>query len=274
MVRLLKKSVAAATINQPMVLLVFPPNQPTIHYIAVRGCVVYFTGLSAESLPWSVGIFDANGSFTPFTNRRSELLANLEAVRTAREPAQYSSDRVLRSGENWDGGWLTKANNAITEMERQPGPKLIMAMNPLGALLPGDGGASLSQGNDGQPLAEGGPAELTPIAEAIGAHIYIANVGGPDPIVPGGDAASMGSTWGTTPSMHQQISPALTGALNQYAAATSQMILTAQQTLGGFSNSISELAAKMQLDLDGAYHIQFDLTAKRSGRCRIPGDPA
>jgi hypothetical protein len=110
-------------------------------------------------------------------------------------------------------------------------------------------------------LAEGGPADLTPIAAAVGAHIYIANVGGPDTIIPGGDAASIGATWGTTPSMHQQISPALTGALSQYAAAASQMMLTAQETLGGFSNSISELAAKMQRDLDGAYHIQFDLTA-------------
>jgi hypothetical protein len=259
-VRLLKESSIASTLARPMVLLVFPPNQPTIHYIAVRDCISYFTGLSEETLPWSVGIFDANGSFTPFTSQRSVLLSNLEAVRTAHEPAQYSTDRFMRLGEEWDGDWLTKANNAITEMQRLPGPKLIMAMNPLDASVPGYEGVSLSQGHDAQPLAQGSPADLTPIAQEIGAHIYIANVGGPEPIIPGGDAASTAATWGTKPSMHQQISRALIGALNHYAAVNSQMMLTAQATLGGFSNSIPQLAAQMQRDLDDAYHIQFDLT--------------
>lgn len=258
--RLLKGRAIASTLAMPMVLLVFPPNQPTIHYIAVHGCLDYFASLSSEALPWSVGIFDANGSFIPFTNQRSVLLANLEAVRTAREPAQYSTDRFLRIGEAWDGGWLTKANNAITEMQRQPGPKLIMAMNPLDEPMPQYDGVTLSPAHAAQPLAEGSPADLTPIARAIGAHIYIANVGGPEPIVPDGDAASMAAIWGTKPSMHQQISPALIRALNHSAALNSQMMLTAQATLGGFSNSISSLAAQMQRDLDDAYHIQFDLT--------------
>ncbi len=243
--------------EKPMVMLVFPPNQPTIHYISVRDAIRYFSGLSAETLAWNVGIFDANGVFTAFTSQKSQLLANLEAVRTANEPAQYSSDRILAKNLVWDGGWLAKANNAITEMQRQPGPKLIMAMNPLGD--PGQG-ATLSQGNDSQPLINGGPTQLTPIAEAIGAHIYIANVGGPEPIVPGGSAAATASTWGTVPSMNQRISPAQTGALNYYAAATSQVMLTAEATLGGFANSISDLAAKMQGDLDSAYRLQFELT--------------
>jgi hypothetical protein len=101
--RLLKGSAIASTLDKPLVLLVFLPNQPTIHYIAARDSVAYFEGLPAETLPWSVGIFDANGSFTPFTNQRSVLLANLEAVRTAKEPAQSSSDRFLRIGAGL--GW-------------------------------------------------------------------------------------------------------------------------------------------------------------------------
>ncbi len=92
-----------------MMLLVFPPNQPTIHSIAVRDSLRYFSGLSGEMLPWKVGLFNANGVFTAFTDQKSQLLANLEAARTAKEPAQYSSDRLLQKNAKWDGGWLTKA---------------------------------------------------------------------------------------------------------------------------------------------------------------------
>lgn len=258
-VRIVNQS-KTTTPEKPMVMLVFPPNQPTIHYIAVRDCLRYFTGLPAETLPWKVGLFDANGVFTSFTDQRSQLMANLEVLRTANEPAQYSSDRILARNAAWDGNWLTRANDAITEMQREPGPKLIMAMNPLGASTESFHVATLSQGNDQGLLVIGGPAQLSPIAQAIGAHIYIANVGGPEPIVPGGSAASGASTWGTAPSMNQRISPAQTAALNYYAAQTSQMLLTAEATLGGASNSIAELAAKMQNDLDSAYQLQFDMT--------------
>ena len=109
-------------------------------------------------------------------------------------------------------------------------------------------------------LAQGGPTQSAPIAEATGAHIYIANVGGPEPIVPGGSAASNGSTWGTAPSMNQRIGPAQSALLNNYAAATLQMMLTAEATLGGYANSIADLAARMQNDLDSAYRLQFDST--------------
>ncbi len=246
--------------EKPMVMLVFPPNQPTIHFIAVRDCIHYFTGVSKEILPWNVGLFDANGVFTSFTDRRSQLLANLEAVRTAKEPAQFSSDRILAKTAAWDGGWLRKANNAITEMQREPGPKMIMAMNPLGASPESLAAANISRITDQGPLVDGGPAQLTPIAQVIGAHIYIANVGGPEPIIPGGSAASTASDWGTRPSMNQRIDPAQTNALNYYAAMTSQMLLTAEATLGGSADSIAELAARMQDDLDSAYHLQFEMT--------------
>ena len=49
----------------PMVLLVFPPNQPIVHSIGVHQAEKYFSSLPDELLPWKVGILDSNGKLTP-----------------------------------------------------------------------------------------------------------------------------------------------------------------------------------------------------------------
>src|SRR5580704_19281136 len=160
----------------PLVLLVFPPNDPVVHNIGVREAVRYFSQQPAELLPWRVGIFDSNGKMTPFTNGRSQLLAFLDEVANTKEPFQYTSDAALPDNLRWDGPWLNKAEAAISIMQRYEGPKVILAMNPI---------AGSFYGMNDQMLEHAGPEALLPVAQHIGAHIYIGDVGGPEPIIPG-----------------------------------------------------------------------------------------
>lgn len=97
----------------PMVLIVFPSNQPIVHSIGVKRAEKYFSSLSDEVLPWRVGILDSNGKATAFTNGRSQLLAFLDIVDHTNEPFEYWSDAGLRSNAKWDGGWLVNAEEAI-----------------------------------------------------------------------------------------------------------------------------------------------------------------
>src|SRR5271165_6672943 len=169
-----------STLQAPLVLLVFPPNQPVVHYIAVREATRYFSQQPAELLPWRVGIFDSNGKMTPFTNGRSQLLAYLDVVEHTTEPFQYAGSVGLPANFRWEGSWLTKAEAAIGNMQRYEGTKVILAMNPV---------ADSIYGLNDQMLAHDGPESLTLVAQHVGAHIYIANLGGPDVYVPGGSAA-------------------------------------------------------------------------------------
>jgi hypothetical protein len=246
----------------PMVLLVLPPNEPVVHSIAIRNAEKYFAKQPAERLPWNVGIFDSNGKMTPFTNGRSQLLANLDVVDHTTEPFQYSGSAGLPSGYQWEGSWMVKAEDAIGLMQRFNGPKVVLAINPL---------ADQSYGLNDQMFAHNGPESLTAIAQTIGAHIYIANVGGPEVYIPGGGAAEDhpaqintpgGPLLGTTPSYHQQVDPQMIAALNYYAYRTSMMMQTASDTLGGYANSLSDLAGKIHSDLDGNYALDFDMTAE------------
>jgi hypothetical protein len=243
-----------------MVLLVLPPNEPVVHSIAIRNAEKYFAKQPAERLPWNIGIFDSNGRMTPFTNGRSQLLANLDVVDHTPEPFQYASSAGLPSGFQWDGSWMLKAEDAIGLMQRFNGPKVVLAINPL---------AEHSFGLNDQMFAHNGPESLTAIAQTIGAHIYIANVSGPEVYIPGGGAADDhpaqvntpgGPLLGTTPSYHQQVDPQMTAALNYYAYRTSMMMQTASDTLGGYANSLGDLAAKIHSDLDGNYTLDFDMT--------------
>ena len=249
------------TVVPPMVLLVFPPNDPIVHAIGVRQAVKYFSQQPAELLPWRVGIFDSNGKMTPFTNGRSQLLAFLDVVGHTDEPFQYSSSVGLPASFRWEGSWLTKAQIAISAMQRYEGPKVILAMNPVSGSF---------YGLNDQMLAHGGPEDLTGVAQRIGAHIYIGNVGGPDVFVPGGDAAqdrpaqintASGPLLGTTPSSHIYFDPAAEiAALNYFAYRTSEMMQTAGATYGGFANSLNDLARQIQHDVTGNYSLDFDLT--------------
>jgi hypothetical protein len=244
----------------PMVLLVLPPNQPVVHYIAVKNAEKYFARQPSERLPWSVGIFDSNGKMTPFTNGRSQLLVNLDVVEHAPEPFQYANSAGLSSGFQWESSWMLKAEDAIGMMQRFDGPKVVLAINPL---------AENQFGLNDQMFEHDGPESLIDIAKTIGAHIYVANVGGPDVYIPGGGAADDhtaqintpgGPVLGTLPSFHMQVDPQMTAAMNYFAYRTSAMMMTAQETLGGYANSLSELAGKIHSDLDGNYLLDFDLT--------------
>jgi hypothetical protein len=233
----------------PLVLLVFPPNDPVVHNIGVREAVSYFSKQPAEVLPWRVGIFDSNGKMTPFTNGRSQLLAFLDEVANTKEPFQYASDVTLPGSLRWDGPWLNKAEAAISVMQRYEGPKVILAMNPI---------AGSFYGLNDQMLAHDGPEALTGVAQHIGAHIYIGNVGGPDPIIPGGDATTDLS--GARPSQHMHVEQSFNDAISNSAYRASQMMQTADATYGGFANSLNDLARQIHRDLDGGYALDFEMT--------------
>jgi hypothetical protein len=247
----------------PLVLLVFPPNQPVVHSIGVREATKYFASQPTEVLPWRVGIFDSNGKLTPFTNGRSQLLLNLDFVSHSVEPFQYTGGGSMVGGRPLDGSWLVKAEDAVSLMQRFDGPKVVLAMNPL---------AESMYGLNDQMFAHDGPEALIDVAKHVGAHIYVANVGGPEAFVPGGGAAehrpaqvnvpssSGGPQLGTAPSMHMQFDPQLSNALANSAARTSLMMQTAESTLGGFSNSLDDLAAQIHRDLDETYSLYFDMT--------------
>ncbi len=243
----------AAAPEVPLVLLVFPPNDPIVHGIGVREAKKYFGGLSDEVLPWKVGILDADGSLTPFTNGRSQLVANLDFVDHAIEPMQYTSAAPLPKRFRWEGTWLRKAEEAIALMQRFDGPKVILAMNPVGESI---------YGLNDQVLAHDGPEALTGMTMAIGGHIYVANVSGPDVIVPYGsasqDSAAQGRNLFRGPiGVAAQLSAA--GAVAQYR--TSVVMQTAKDTMGGFSNSFRDLAGYIHRDLDENYLLTFDMTA-------------
>lgn len=235
----------------PLVLLVFPPNDTVLHSIGVRESKKYFAGISEEVLPWKVGIFDSNGSLTPFTNGKSQLLADLDVVDHTIEPLQYSSAVGLPKRFRWEGTWLTKAEEAIAMMQRFDGPKVILALNPISESI---------YGLNDQVLAHDGPEALEGMTLAIGGHIYVGNVGGPDVIVPGGEAsqdsaAQSGNLYARV-NINRQLN--IASALAQYR--TSAMMQTAQDTLGGFSNSLSTLAGYIHRDLDENYLLTFDMT--------------
>lgn len=226
------------TMIPPVVLLVFPPNEPSVHFIAVREAEKYFSQQPAELLPWRVGILDSSGELIPFTNGRSQLLADLDVVEHANEPFV------------WHDVWLPKAQQAIAAMQSYEGAKVLLAMNPLAE----------STYSQGLLLTHDGPESLAGIAQRIGAHIYIANVGGPEALVPLGAAGDATSMAGTRPSYHMQVDPEDTAALNTFAYHNSLMMQTAADTLGGFANSLDELARQIHHDLDGTYSLDFDLT--------------
>ena len=244
----------------PLVLLVLPPNDPVVHNIGVREAVKYFSQQPSELLPWRVGIFDSNGKMTPFTNGRTQLLAYLDEVAHTKESFEYAGDPTMPRELRFEGSWLTQAQQAIGTMQRYEGPKVILAMNPV---------AESFYGLNDQMLAHTGPEDFTGVAQRIGAHIYIGNVGGPDVFIPGGGAAEDhaaqintpgGPQLGTAPSSHMQFDPAYAAALANSAYRTSQMMQTADATYGGFANSLSDLARQIHRDLDGGYALDFDMT--------------
>ncbi len=237
------------TVVPPMVLLVFPPNDPVVHNIGLREAVKYFSAQPAELLPWRVGIFDSNGKMTPFTNGRTQLLAYLDEVAHTKETFEYASNVTLPGSFRWDGPWLSKAEIAISIMQHYEGPKVILAMNPVSESF---------YGLNDQMLEHAGPEALTTVAQHIGAHIYIGDIGGPDPIIPGGDA-STDLSW-ARPSYHMQVDPAMNGSLAYSAYRASLMMQTAGATFGGFANSLDDLARQIHRDLDGGYALDFDMT--------------
>jgi len=235
----------------PIVLLIFPPNQPLVHHLGAQQAIRYFSELPTEQLSWKVGTFDADKKFTPFTDSRTQLLATLQAIDQAKEPFEFTQPG-LPQGQRWASGWLMLANEAIGVMERYPGPKVVLAMNPA---------ADWSFGENDPMIAQDGPETLIGAAAQVGAHIYVDDASGPTVIVPGGDASAQSSRWGVKPSSTLQMDPAQVAALNNYAYRSSQMMQSAANTQGGFANSLNELAGQIHRNLDGNYWLDFDLNA-------------
>lgn len=233
----------------PLVLLVFPPNQPVLHAAGIHQAQVYFSSQPNELLPWKVALFDSDGTQTSFTDGRSQLLAWLDLSGRKTQPFQYTTDLGIPLGLHCHGPWLTAAEHALAAMQPSEGAKVIIAFNPIGDRL---------YGENERVLADGEPACLVPIAQNIGAHIYIANAGGPDVLVPGGDASSSGHI-GVSPSFYlrQQFI-----ASSYFAYRSALMRQTADETFGGFANSLKDLAAQIHHNLDDNYSLIFDLTAR------------
>lgn len=234
-----------------VVLLIFPPNQPLVHHLGAQQAIRYFSQLPEEHLPWKVGTFDANGTFTPFTDSRAELLGTLNGVDQAREPFLFAQTGPSLGGR-WASPWLVQADQAIGVMGRYPGPKVVLTMNPA---------SDWSFGDNAGMKAQDGPESLIGAAAEVGAHIYVDNPLGPTVIIPGGDAAAPASLQGIKPSSTLHLDPAQNAALRNYAYRTSQMMQSAADTQGGFANSLNDLAGQIHRNLDGNYLLDFDLTA-------------
>ena len=107
----------------PLVLLVFPPNDPTVHFIGIREAKKYFSKQPEELLPWKVGILDSDGKMSPFTDGRSQLLVNLDVIDHTNEPFQYTTGAMFSGDHRWEGSWLTKAEDAIAVMQSFEAPR-------------------------------------------------------------------------------------------------------------------------------------------------------
>ena len=262
----------------PLVLMVFPPNQPIVHSIAIKQAKAYFSAQPNELLPWRVAILDSDGTSTSFSNGKTQLLAYLDELDHKKEPFQYASYIGGRRGFNWGGSWLTKAEQKIAQMQVDDGPKVILAFNTIADGM--YGGNDIGAGFGGA-IEDDGPEVLTPVAMAIGAHIYIANVGGPDVLVPGGDASNSGLAT-LSPNVAELIGPGFRNpytlgspntpsyvltsgrqiaTLNYFAYRGSLSRQTAADTFGGLSNSLTTLTGQIHHDLDNNYAITFELTA-------------
>jgi hypothetical protein len=252
---------ADTTSVPPVVLLVFPPNDPIVHYNAAKQAIKYFSELPGEQLPWKVGIFDSNAKLIPFTGSQSQLLATLNQLQHTIEPFQFTTAIGMSANARWDGSWLSKAEEAIGFMQHYDGPKVVLAMNPSAISLYG--------GNDFD-LAHNGPESLRAAAEHVGAHIYVDNVIGPEVDVPGGEAAENQGAFaprlGSSPSQHMQVDPVEIARLNYYAYLNSQMMQTAAATQGGFANSLKALAAQIHHNLDKNFQLDFQLTPQDQDR--------
>jgi hypothetical protein len=233
----------------PLFLLLFPPNQPILHAIGTHQAQLYFAGQPNELLPWKLALFDSDGTLTPFTNGRSQLLAWLDLSEHKTQPFQYTSDLGIPLGLHCRGPWLTAAEQAIAAMQPAEGAKVIIAFNPIADGL---------YGENNRVLANDEPQCLVGIAQSIGAHIYIANSGGPDISIVGGDASTHGAIRGGSPAFYlrQQFA-----ASTYFAYRASTMRQTAQETFGGFSNTLQDLASQIHHNLDDNYALTFDLTA-------------
>lgn len=234
----------------PEVLLVFPPNDPVVHHIAVKQAEKYFTQQTAEFLPWNVGLFDSNKQFFSFTRDRAQLLQNLNEVEHGKPSLQFQSFNPWSNCFHENGGWLDEAEKAIILMQRSNQPKVVLAINQVAGSIYGENDVVLSHC---------GPASLVDVANHIGAHIYIANVGGPEPLEPSGDISKPYTS--QLSSYFNQIS-----ALNFFAYNSSLVMQTAEETHGGFSNSLNDLAGQIHRDLDGNYTLEFDLTTEGPGQ--------
>ena len=139
-------------------------------------------------------------------------------------------------------------------------------MNPL---------SESSYGTNSGYLAHDGPASLVPAARRIGAHIYIANVGGPGHFCPGGDATqqeqysplNMFDTDRDDRCKRSRISPLFPVDGPSTDRVTFLRISNIAddprqptELTEGFSNSFKDLAAQNHRDLDNNYSLDFDLT--------------
>jgi hypothetical protein len=228
----------------PEVLLVFPPNDPVVHHIGVKQAEQYFGQQTAETLPWNVGLFDSNKKLFPFTRDRAQLLQNLDEVEHARQPLQFQSYAPWSGCFRENGSWLDEAEKAIILMQRSNHPKVVLAMNPVAGSL---------YGLNDVVLAHCGPESLVDVSSQIGAHIYIANVGGPETLEPSGDISAPYTSQLFT--YFNQIA-----AMNSFAYNNSLVMQSAEETHGGFANSLNELATQIHRDFDGNYALEFDLT--------------
>lgn len=158
----------------PLVMLTFPPNQRFLHHLGLKDAKLYFEHQGGEVLPWKVAILDSDGMSTPFTNGKAQVLAYLETIEHKTEPFIVGGGAYVGAGTMMASPdlWLSRATLAISAMQTSAAPRIILAFSPMPQ--------TPDEGRD--IFATEGPEFLIPMARRVGAHIYTAKIGGPNPV--------------------------------------------------------------------------------------------
>jgi hypothetical protein len=208
-----------------VVLIILPPNQVRVRLLMLKDAIEAFSARPSDAegnLAWSISIYD--GAQTPYMRKKSDVLAALEHAR------HLSTPILLDQGPGSSGQrWLDEANRAVFGMHDLSPNRIVVAGNPeMGDVCPI--GTDVHQ-NELCP----NPLLLLSMARTAGAQVFIANSGGPS----------------TADGL---------GALLAAAANTSNMMLTASESGGGYSNSFKDLSTQIDNSLLSSYLLEFHLS--------------
>jgi hypothetical protein len=221
-----------------VVLIILPPNQVRVRLLMLKDAIEAFSTRAADAegnLAWSISIYD--GAQTPYMRRKSDVLAALELARKA-TPRILMDGGLARASGSSGQRWLSEANRAIFGMRGLSPNRIVVLGNPDDNIF-----------RDATSASQIGPVasdihfgELYPdprmflfTAGSVGAQLFIANSGGPS----------------TADDL---------GALLNAAANTSNMMVAASESGGGYSNSFKDLSTQIDNSLLSSYLLEFHLS--------------